>query len=168
MLLDELKSMVQQDLEIDKTELDVEALKTPQLHNKYLNFLLDEKLILTKAESELRILRKIKWLYYTGKMSHEELEERDLEPFALNFKHLYLVDLHPTSVSTAEVLERLQNATERVRILPPNTSRRCPNCQIPPIQEAKGNTWMKKKKNVSVGAKLILVVNLEHTVMAPQ
>ena len=83
MLLDELKSMVQQDLEIDKTELDVEALKTPQLHNKYLNFLLDEKLILTKAESELRILRKIKWLYYTGKMSHEELEELGWEPFDL-------------------------------------------------------------------------------------
>ena len=84
MLLDELKSMVQQDLEIDKTELDAEALRTPQLHNKYLNFLLDEKLILAKIESEFRIHRKIKWLYYTGKMSMEELEEREWEPFALN------------------------------------------------------------------------------------
>tara|TARA_E500000318_G_C3434039_1_gene162301 strand:- start:75 stop:509 length:435 start_codon:yes stop_codon:yes gene_type:complete len=84
MLLDELKSMVQEDLEIDKTELDVEALKTPQLHNKYLNFLLDEKLILAKIESEFRIHRKIKWLYYTGKMSMEELEEREWEPFGLN------------------------------------------------------------------------------------
>ena len=27
---------------------------------------------------------KIKWLYYTGKMSMEELEEREWEPFALN------------------------------------------------------------------------------------
>ena len=76
MLLDELKSMVQQDLEIDKTELDAEALRTPQLHNKYLNFLLDEKLILAKIESEFRIHRKIKWLYYTGKMSMEELEDK--------------------------------------------------------------------------------------------
>ena len=84
MLLDELKSMVQQDLEIDKTELDAEALRTPQLNNKYLNFLLDEKLILAKIESEFRIHRKIKWLYYTGKMSMEELEEREWEPFALN------------------------------------------------------------------------------------
>ena len=84
MLLDELKSMVQQDLEIDKTELDAESLRTPHLHNKYLNFLLDEKLILAKIESEFRIHRKIKWLYYTGKMSMEELEEREWEPFALN------------------------------------------------------------------------------------
>jgi hypothetical protein len=73
MTLDELKNLVQEDLVIDKTELDVEALKTPQLHNKYLNFLLEEKLMLTKSESDLRILRKIKWLYYTGKMSVEEL-----------------------------------------------------------------------------------------------
>jgi hypothetical protein len=46
--------------------------------------LLDEKLILAKIESEFRIHRKIKWLYYTGKMSMEELEEREWEPFALN------------------------------------------------------------------------------------
>jgi|TARA_R100000030_G_scaffold57431_1_gene43274 hypothetical protein len=84
MTLDELKNLVQEDLVIDKTELDVEALKTPQLHNKYLNFLLEEKLMLTKSESDLRILRKIKWLYYTGKMSVEELEDRGLEPFPLN------------------------------------------------------------------------------------
>jgi len=84
MTLDELKNLVQGDLVIDKTELDVEALKTPQLHNKYLNFLLEEKLMLTKSESDLRILRKIKWLYYTGKMSVEELEDRGLEPFPLN------------------------------------------------------------------------------------
>jgi hypothetical protein len=84
MTLDELKNLVQEDLVIDKTELDVEALKTPQLHNKYLNFLLEEKLMLTKSESDLRILRKVKWLYYTGKMSVEELEDRGLEPFPLN------------------------------------------------------------------------------------
>ena len=46
--------------------------------------MLDEKLILAKIESEFRIHRKIKWLYYTGKMSMEELEEREWEPFALN------------------------------------------------------------------------------------
>jgi|TARA_R100000479_G_scaffold173130_2_gene118613 hypothetical protein len=117
MLLDELKSMVQQDLEIDKTELDVEALKTPQLHNKYLNFLLDEKLILTKAESELRILRKIKWLYYTGKMSHEELEERDLEPFALNILKQDLEKFLESDDEIVKLTNKVEYQKEKVEYL---------------------------------------------------
>ena len=84
MTFDELQQLAEKDLKIDNLQLDIESLKTPQLHNKYLNFLLDEKLILAKIESEFRIHRKIKWLYYTGKMSMEELEEREWEPFALN------------------------------------------------------------------------------------
>ena len=84
MILDDIKKMVNSDLDMDKTELDIEALKTPQLHNKYLNILLDEKLILVKLEGEFKILRKFKWLYYTGKISQEELDENDIEPFPLN------------------------------------------------------------------------------------
>ena len=44
MNLAELYEMVQQDLELDKTELDTESLKTPQLHNKYLIMHSQEKL----------------------------------------------------------------------------------------------------------------------------
>ena len=36
MRFDELSEMVDRDLRIDDTELDVESIKTPQLHNKYL------------------------------------------------------------------------------------------------------------------------------------
>ena len=84
MTLDELKKMVSEDIIIDDTELDLESLKTPQLHNKYLVLFTDEKLILTKLNSELKILERNKWLYYTGKMSQEQLEEHDWEPFDLN------------------------------------------------------------------------------------
>ena len=35
-------------------------------------------------QSDLNILRRDKWLYYTGKMSQEDLEHRDWEPFNLN------------------------------------------------------------------------------------
>jgi hypothetical protein len=84
MTLDEIKIMASLDLEMDKTELDTESLIIPQLHNKYLNFLTDEKLILVKIENDMKTLRKFKWLYYTGKLSQEELEEYELEPFQLN------------------------------------------------------------------------------------
>ena len=83
MTLDELRTMIKRDLTMDQTELDIESMKTPQLHNKYLILYMDEKLILGKYESDLNILKKEKWLYYTGKMSQEELDERNWEPFDL-------------------------------------------------------------------------------------
>ena len=84
MNLEEIRRSVSGDLTMDKTELDMESMKTPQLHNKYLIMYTDEKLVLGKMESDYRRLRKDKWLYYTGKMSQEQLDDRGWEPFALN------------------------------------------------------------------------------------
>ena len=75
--------MVEKDMVIDETELDTESLKTPQLHNKYLIMLADDKLLLSKLKSDLKKLIRNKWLYYTGKMSQDELEENEWEPFQL-------------------------------------------------------------------------------------
>jgi hypothetical protein len=82
--MNELFGMVKKDLEIDKTELDTESLRTPQLHNKYLIFFSEEKLKLEQLLSERKIKRKDKWLYYTGKMSQEELDKNNWEPFDLS------------------------------------------------------------------------------------
>tara|TARA_R100000008_G_C3479575_1_gene113168 strand:+ start:82 stop:516 length:435 start_codon:yes stop_codon:yes gene_type:complete len=84
MTLDELRNEVSNDITMDKTELDIEAIKTPQLHGKYLNFLIDEKLILTKYENDFNRLRKMKWLFYTGKISQEQLKDLEWEPFELS------------------------------------------------------------------------------------
>ena len=84
MNLSDIKIMVEKDIEFDETELDKESLRIPQLHNKYLVFLTDEKILLEKYQQNLRVLLKNKWLYYTGKMSEEELKENDWEPFHLN------------------------------------------------------------------------------------
>jgi hypothetical protein len=83
MNINDLYEMVKKDLEIDKTELDTESLKTPQLHNKYLILHSQEKLKLEQLLSQRKITRRDKWLYYTGKMSEEELESREWEPFDL-------------------------------------------------------------------------------------
>jgi hypothetical protein len=84
MNMEELRLMVKGDLVMDKTELDIESMKTPQIHNKYLVLYSDEKLILGKLESDLNILKRDKWLYYTGKMSPEQLEDRGWDTFDLN------------------------------------------------------------------------------------
>ncbi len=83
MKFDEIKKMVEEDIVMDSTELDKEAIKTPQLHGKYLNMLTDEKLLMSKLDGDFKRLKRKKWLYYTGKMSHEELKDLDWEPFNL-------------------------------------------------------------------------------------
>jgi hypothetical protein len=84
MNLSDYRNHAENDLIIDETQLDTESLRTPQIHSKYLNFLMDEKLHLAKLQYEYKVLRRKKWLYYTGKISQEELEEEGWEPFQLN------------------------------------------------------------------------------------
>jgi Recombination, repair and ssDNA binding protein UvsY len=84
MNLNDVKDMVKTDLSIDQTALDTESSRTPQLHNKYLVLFMDERLKLKRIENELLVLRRNKWLYYTGRMSKEELAHFGWEPFELN------------------------------------------------------------------------------------
>ena len=72
MNLEDIRRLVGADVKMDKTELDLESMKTPQLHNKYLIIFSDEKLILGKLKSDFNVLRKNKWLYYTGKLRNRQ------------------------------------------------------------------------------------------------
>lgn len=83
MNLENIKSMVAKDCIIDETRLDAESLRLPQLHNKYLNFLMDAKLILERKKNDFYRMRRNKWEYYTGKMDEETLSRLGWEPFDL-------------------------------------------------------------------------------------
>jgi len=78
--LEQLQELVDKDLKINDTELDLEALKTPQLHNKYMKYLTKFKLMLSRADTEYNVLKKEKWEYYTGKAPAEVYA---LKPFDL-------------------------------------------------------------------------------------
>ena len=65
--LEKLQEQVDKDLKLNDTELDLESLKTPQLHNTYMKHLTKYKLMLSRAESELHSIKREKWEYYTGK-----------------------------------------------------------------------------------------------------
>ena len=81
---EDIKKMAEKDSKIDGTELDIESIRIPQLHNKYLRLLQDEKLVLRSLLSKQSTLQRLKWEYYTGKMSKEELDHHGWEPFQLN------------------------------------------------------------------------------------
>lgn len=84
MNIDQIKAQAELDTTIDTNHLEEESARIPQIHNKYLCMLMDEKLILERLDSHLKILRRDKWLYYTGKLSQEELDAKGWEPFDLN------------------------------------------------------------------------------------
>ena len=65
--LEKLQEQADKDLKINDTELDLESLKTPQLHNQYMKHLTKYKLMLSRAETEYNTLKREKWEYYTGK-----------------------------------------------------------------------------------------------------
>jgi ABC-type enterochelin transport system ATPase subunit len=117
MNLDELKIMIKKDLDIDQTALDVESSRTPQLHNKYLVMFMDEKLKLKRMNNELSVLRRNKWLYYTGRMSQEELTQFGWEPFELNILKTEADDMIESDADYIKASEKVNFQEEKVNYL---------------------------------------------------
>ena len=84
MKLSELQEAWSEDSRIDETNLGREAVRTPQLHAKYLNWLGSVRLNLRKAESDYLNLRRRKYRYYRGEMTRDELEAEGWTQFQGN------------------------------------------------------------------------------------
>ena len=80
MTLEEIQTMADKDLKINDVELDIESLKTPQLHNKYSKYHSKYKNLLKVAEQDLARIIREKWEYYTGKADPSVYQEK---PFNL-------------------------------------------------------------------------------------
>jgi hypothetical protein len=74
MKLTELQENWAKDSKIDETNLGRAAARTPELHAKYLNLLTSAKLQHRKAESDYLKLRRIKYRYFRGELTRDELE----------------------------------------------------------------------------------------------
>lgn len=68
------------DCKIDSTAMEVELLKISHLHGKYLNVMSYHRHIIRKLEAEYKILKGLKEDYYAGRLSEEDLAERNWEP----------------------------------------------------------------------------------------
>ena len=81
--LSDIQEMWKKDCLIDDIELDASSLQVPILHAKYSEILSNQKLIQIRYENQLKDLQKDKWLWYTGKLSQEEIQEKnwDYDPF---------------------------------------------------------------------------------------
>jgi hypothetical protein len=79
MNIDELFIEVERDIKIDDTELDLESIRTPQLHNKYLKMFTKHSLQYKKLQDDYKVLYRVKWEYYTGKAPPEVYAENPFE-----------------------------------------------------------------------------------------
>ena len=78
--LEKLQELADTKLKINNTELDLESIKTPQLHNEFMKHLTKYKLMLSRADSDLWNVKKVLWEYYTGKADASVYQQR---PFSI-------------------------------------------------------------------------------------
>ena len=81
MTLDQMMEEWRLDATVDPTELGIASLKIPELHSKYLKIYFDERRKLKALEFQSKDLSLKKYEYYNGKLSQEELDELNWEPF---------------------------------------------------------------------------------------
>ncbi len=74
-----VKTEWKKDSVIDEDVLDIESIKIPQLHSKYLNYLSDVRLIKIKKEQDYKKLLRDKYEYYTGKADSEVYKQKPFD-----------------------------------------------------------------------------------------
>lgn len=81
MRLTEIQEEWKKDSKINELDLGNESIRTTTLHAKYLTILSNVRLQLRKAESDYNNLRRVKYRYYRGELSHEELSSLKWEQY---------------------------------------------------------------------------------------
>jgi hypothetical protein len=84
--LEQILKLWEKDSVIDQTEPSKELLKIPVYHSKYLTILTKHKIASKKSHFDYLRMKKIKWEYFTGKLSQDELNEHGWEPFQFALK----------------------------------------------------------------------------------
>ena len=110
--LEQLQELAEKDLKINDTELDLESLKTPQLHNKYLKHLNKFKLLLSKSNIDYYTLRKEKWEYYTGKAPAQVYAEKPFNLKILKTDIDKYMDADPELVKLKQKVEYIQTVID--------------------------------------------------------
>ena len=107
MNLSEIQDQVKRDLRINDLELDIESLRIPSLHTKYLQLLTENSLKLKKVNAELAVLKRNKWIYYTGKASEDVYKEKGDFPLKLKTK-----DEERTFIEADEEIQKKKTEVE--------------------------------------------------------
>lgn len=81
MNLEKLQQEWDKDTHIDHTQLDMEALKTSNLHHKYLDLLMFYRAKISKLDRDYLTMKGIRSKYFSGQFTKAELEEYGWEQY---------------------------------------------------------------------------------------
>ncbi len=76
MNLEEIQLLWEEDSKLDPDNLHSESIKIPSLHAKYYKIYNNILLLKKMEENKFKILRKEKWMYYSGKSDPEVYKEK--------------------------------------------------------------------------------------------
>lgn len=71
--IEELLSEWDEDSTMDDNHISDESIRVPKLHAKYIRYLMQAKLKITKYNNDFNVLKKTKFRYYRGELSRDEL-----------------------------------------------------------------------------------------------
>ena len=84
MKLSDIQDQWKTDSKINQLELGNEAVRTPNLHAKYLTVLSNIKLQQRKAESDYNNMRRLKYRYYRGELTESDLNKLNIPQYMGN------------------------------------------------------------------------------------
>jgi len=73
MTVDDILEMWDNDSVMDDNHISDESIKVPKLHAKYVRYTIEAKLKITKYQNDFNVLKKIKFRYYRGELTRDEL-----------------------------------------------------------------------------------------------
>lgn len=76
--LTEIKDEWKNDCIINDLDIGTESIKNAKLHAKYISELIDRKLKLAELKSDYKLLRRVKFRYFRGELTKEELAQYEL------------------------------------------------------------------------------------------
>lgn len=108
MTIEEIQELWEGDAKIDSIRLDDESLSIPRLHSKYFNVLNSEKRILIEAEAKMKVLKKNKIRYFSGKMSKQELDSLGWSPWGDKILKSEIQTYVETDVEVIELSRKIE------------------------------------------------------------
>lgn len=117
MNLDDIYRMFETDSKFDRTELGDESLKIAALHGKYFRMFSEERLRMKKMDSDYKKLYKVKYEYYMGTISAEELQLRGWEPNPLRILKQDLAIYMDSDEDLSDLTLKIEYQKEKINAL---------------------------------------------------
>ena len=129
MNIDEIQTLWEEDSKLDPDNLHNESIKIPLLHSKYYKIYNNILLLKKMEESKYKVLKKEKWLYYSGKAEPDVYIQKPFDHKVLKndldkyldaddelIKSLSKLDYYQTMLSYLDsILKTILNRTYQIK-----------------------------------------------------